>query len=162
MFDRANPGGSFLFESNKPEMQVHVVSMNYLGQWMQKRTGASKDFRVALLKIDVEGQEPWLLRGGEEFWAKHRPKLLVMEIFHPRVTREGCQLAPMLRGMILMGYSIRVFPRLDLSWSSHTLLTSEESLARFLRVVKASSEMDILAILEDRPLISLRMGDGVF
>ena len=36
--------------------------------------------RVGALKIDVEGAEPWIDRGGEEFFEKVRPLAIVTEV----------------------------------------------------------------------------------
>lgn len=36
--------------------------------------------RVGALKIDVEGAEPWIVRGGEEFFEKVRPLAIVTEV----------------------------------------------------------------------------------
>jgi FkbM family methyltransferase len=132
-----NPGGSSI-AWKEPSSKSEAASVVTMSEVFAFTRGAP----VHLLKIDVEGQEPWLLNGMP--WIT-RPRMIVMELFNPRILSHGCSIRRIFEQLVItLHYKLRVFPRLALHWDSNTIVATEEELERLMRVIKRESEMDVI------------------
>lgn len=132
-----NPGGSSIAwkEPSSKSEAASVITMDEVFAF-------TRNAPVHLLKIDVEGQEPWLLNGMS--WNT-RPRMIVMELFNPRILSHGCSIQRIFEQLVLvLHYKLRVFPRLALRWDSNTVVATKEDLEKLMRVIKRESEMDVI------------------
>ena len=62
--------------------------------------------RIDILKVDVEGAEPMVLRGAAHLLAdaKRRPRLIMLELFEPMLRRFGCTISEIDGIMRTYGY----------------------------------------------------------
>lgn len=131
-----NPGGTSI--SLRSGGTTRVITLNDL---LPNNT-----LPIHLVKIDVEGQEPWVLMGASDLW-KRKPEMVIMELFHKRVTDERCNLRKILREFIVvLGYKLQVFPRIKLKWRSENIINNANELDVFLEILQPNSEMDVVFI----------------
>lgn len=135
-----NPGGTSIAKGEGGNVQL--ITMDQILSFVPRRKP------IYLLKIDAEGQEPWIFEGASNLWSDaRRPSMIIVEFFNTRVIKEGCSLEKMLRQFVLvLNYKLRVFPRMDLIWDSNQVIESEEKLVSFIKVINDKSEMDVIFI----------------
>jgi FkbM family methyltransferase len=96
---RTNSGGAFLLASGaKPPLGHRTARVPVVALDEEEMPG-----RVALVKIDVEGAEPQVVRGGRRLFARDRPKVLA-ELNPNALRRAGSQPADFLSLMRDLGY----------------------------------------------------------
>ena len=91
-----NPGSSFLSRSS--EVSAHVVSTQRLDDWAGSRSD------VSFIKIDVEGFEARVIRGGAETIRRCRP-IIVAEVHAAALERQGGSSEELLRTLSELGYT---------------------------------------------------------
>lgn len=132
-----NPGGTFI---NVGKSGIHVITLN--------EVLPNNTLPIHVLKMDAEGQEPWALMGATALW-KRKPEMIILELFHERVTAEHCHLGKLLREFVIhLGYTLQVFPRLKLKWQSENIIQDENELAAFMDVIHPNSQMDVVFVLK--------------
>jgi FkbM family methyltransferase len=63
--------------------------------------------RVSYMKIDVEGSEPWVLRGARQLIEKHRPMLYV-EIHHVALRQRNSSAKELTDLLYSLGYRLEI------------------------------------------------------
>lgn len=99
--DDRNDGGGHLSHDRPPDGDGQPVTTRTLEQLCAEQ-GLD---RVDLMKLDVEGFEPWLLTADSEFWRRYAPTDLIVEI-----TVDRSQPGPtddLFRAMAGRGYQAR-------------------------------------------------------
>jgi len=66
-----------------------------------------------MVKIDVEGFEPELLRGAVQFLYEKRPPVILMEIQAHTWTERGCDMRKTLEAVMSLGYILETVPNQD-------------------------------------------------
>jgi len=66
------------------------------------------DLEVPLMKIDVEGFEPYLIQGAARFLYEKRPPVILMEIQAHAWVERGCDTRKTLEAIMSLGYRLEV------------------------------------------------------
>jgi FkbM family methyltransferase len=99
--------------------------------------------RIDILKVDVEGAEPAVVRGAGILLAdpERRPRLVMLELFEPMLRQFGCTIAEMAALMRTYKYDAFVFVE------GRLVQFAESHYNRFYNVLFLSSDCDRLHAL---------------
>eukprot|EP00042_Codosiga_hollandica_P026208 m.122476 g.122476 ORF g.122476 m.122476 type:complete len:286 (-) comp52123_c0_seq1:60-917(-) len=115
--EHGNQGNSF-FELNNQNCVSDGIKLRRLDEyWMQVLNRE----HVFLMKMDVQGFEGFVLKGGSEMFKQKPPLFLFMEYTPYRYRTYGIDAAQILRDLIGYGYSIRTL----VGWRDVTLSNGE-------------------------------------
>eukprot|EP00035_Acanthoeca_spectabilis_P031757 m.15673 g.15673 ORF g.15673 m.15673 type:complete len:376 (-) comp4948_c0_seq1:57-1184(-) len=111
--------------------------------------------QIHVLKIDVEGFESRLLLGATKLFSnpKHRPTIILVEVFIDRIAKVGCDARQTIRDLVNLGYFLSVLPRLNIACGGKTCSALSKDDPRFANLmdnlIKDDSEMDLIFFLEE-------------
>lgn len=97
-----NFGASFLSDSGG-ELPVEVKPLDELDFSQLGR-------RISFIKIDAEGSEPWILRGGKNLLLSHKPAMLI-EVNQGALERAGSSREELFSELRNLGYIWRITDR---------------------------------------------------
>ena len=84
---------------------------------------------------------------------KHRPTIILVEVFIDRVARVGCDARQTIRDLVNLGYFLSVLPRINIACHGKTcqgMSKGDPKLAHFMdTLIKDNSEMDLIFYLEE-------------
>ena len=106
-----NSGRASLIKPNRPLYEVQIKAVNTTDYFGQLDLNS-----IRLLKIDVEGHEEDVFRGGEGFLRTNKPDVILFEE-HKKPIREQ----PVVSFLHDLGYQILAIPRANLFMSTFPL-----------------------------------------
>jgi len=105
-----NVGASFLSEQGEDTVIMTTLDSDF-NQILSPLGWKS----VSMIKIDVEGSEPEVLKGAERLITQYRP-ILCVEINHATLARRGYTFEDVKSFMETHGYQIQLFPYNQFGW----------------------------------------------
>lgn len=99
-------------------------------------------FTPDLVKIDVEGMEPKVLRGGRRYFTEGRPVVIFEVSYLPRLYGESCE--EMIDDIFELGYTIEMFHTPEVAGVTY------HDTAAFMEVFPWHTSFDVLLVPRDR------------
>jgi len=129
--NRTNLGNHSMLEARDRPDSIDVQAMT-LDEYLKDYSG-----KIALIKIDTEGAEGYILEGMRETLRKH-PEMVIFMEFTPRwLQQSGYDPEAMLRQMCDQGYEIQYF--LDDASKQRTVPVPESQISEFVKKTGAKN-----------------------